>query len=140
MLKAIGSRDPRNPKLFQEAEELVAKVQAHPVYATVRKELQKKVASSDPPAYHLSQRELCAAASVDYDYYTAVTMQLSQYVHTYPFSVRQLFAFKAGTLESLRLMALPMQYTIPFLARIIEGMREQFPGLTPEAPSPMHRT
>lgn len=135
MLRAIGSRDPRNPTLFKEAEELTAKVMSHPVYATIRKDLQKKVADGDPPAYHLSQREICAAASVDYDYYTAITMQLSQYVHTYPFSVRQLFAFKAGTLDSLRLMALPMQYTIPFLARIAEGVRKQFPGLTPEPPS-----
>lgn len=135
MLRAIGSRDPRNPGLFKDSEELIAKVMSHPVFAIIRKDLQKKVVKGDPPAYHLSQRELCVAASIDYDYYTAITMQLSQYVHAHPFSVRQLFAFKAGTLDSLRQMALPMQYSIPFLARITEDVRRLFPGITPDPPS-----
>ncbi|CAN5432850.1 hypothetical protein BH11PSE9_BH11PSE9_22150 [soil metagenome] len=135
MLRAIGSSDSRNPKLFAEENELLAKLMKHPLFATIRKELQKSVARGDPPAYHLSQKEICAAASVDHDYYIAVTMQLSQHVHTYPFSVRQLFAFRAGALESLRLMALPVQYTIPFLTRMTEGMRDHFPGFIPEPPS-----
>lgn len=135
MLSAIGSRDTRNPKLIEEAEALVAQLLVHPVFPTLRKDLQKKIVAGDPPAYHLSQKELCAAAGVDHEYYTAVTMQLSQYVHTYPFAVRQLFQFKAGNLESLRLMALPLQFTIPFIARITEGVRLLFPGVTPEPPS-----
>ncbi len=135
MLKAIGSTDSRNTQLFREADEYVAKLIDHSFFGVMRKDLQKKVREGEPPAYHLSQREMCAAAEVDHDYYTAVTMQLSQHVHTYPFSVRQLFAFKAGSLDSLRLMALPMQYTIPFLARITECTRSLFPGITPEPPS-----
>jgi hypothetical protein len=135
MLNAIGSRDPRNSKMIKEAGELVAKLHAHPKFPTLRKELQKKISAGDPPACHLSQRELCAAASVDHDYYIAVTMQLSQYVHTFPFAVRQLFSFRAGNLESLRLIALPLQFCIPFLARITEGVRELFPAETPDPPS-----
>lgn len=135
MLKAIGSRDPRKPKLEIEATRLVQELLAHAVYSTLRKDVQKKISGGDPPAYHLSQKELCASAMVDHEYYTAVTMQLSQYVHTHPFAVRQLFQFKAGTLDSLRLMALPLQFTIPFLARITEGMQGLFPHGTPSPPS-----
>ena len=135
MLKAIGSSNPRNSQLFREADEYIAKLIDHAFFGAIRKDLQKKIRESEPPAYHLSQREMCAAAEIDHDYYTAITMQLSQHIHTYPFSVRQLFAFKAGSLDSVRLMALPMQYTIPFLARITECTRSLFPGLTPEPPS-----
>ena len=135
MLDAIGSRDPRNEKMNTEAAALVSELTRHPVFPSLRRDIQKKIRQGDPPAFHISQRELCIAASIDYDYYVAVTMQLSQYVHTYPFSVRQLFAFKAGELDSLRLMALPVQFTIPFITRIAEGIRQQFPGQTPEPPS-----
>jgi hypothetical protein len=67
-------------------------------------------------------------------------MLLSQYVHTLPFSVQQLFGFKGGSPESLRLMNQPLQYSLPFLSRATEGMRILFSGPTPEPPSRVART
>ncbi len=135
MLTAIGSISPEAKRICTEAEELVQTVVAHPVFAMLRKDLQKKTRAGDPPAFHMSQRELCEYANVNYDYYTAITVQLSNHVHTYPFSIKQLFNFRAGNLDSLRLMALPLQYVIPFLVRMTDGMRDLFPGKTPEPPS-----
>jgi hypothetical protein len=140
MLKAIGSADARLDVMLMEANEGQAKLQAHPVFATLRSELKQKINAGDPPPYHLSKKEICAAAGVDYEYYTAVTMQLSQYVHAYPFAVRQMFHFRAGEPDSLGLMALPLQFTLPFLGRLTDGMRALFPRLTPEAPSRTAKT
>ena len=57
-------------------------------------------------------------------------MQLSQYVHTLPFAIHQLFNFKASSPEALHLMSLPMQYSVAFLCRAIEGMRLLFSEMT----------
>ncbi|UUX95557.1 hypothetical protein [Aquabacterium sp. J223] len=135
MLDAIGSTASELAAMRATADEMLQKLQAHPLYQALRRDLQRQIVKGDPPASHLSQRELCAECGVDFEYYTAVTMQLSQYVHTFPFSVRQLFMFRAGTLESLRMMSLPLQFVLPFLTRVTEGMRELFPGETPSPPS-----
>jgi hypothetical protein len=135
MLEAIGSSHPQKEKIRADAQRLLALVKEHRLFRTLRTDLQKKVLKGDPPAFNISQRDLCRECDVDYDYYTAVTVQLSQHIHTFPFSVRQLFEFKAGTLDALRLMALPLQFALPFLSRATGGMRVLFPKQTPEPPS-----
>lgn len=134
MLEAIGSKDPRNEKLRSEAGDLEARLKAHPLHDTLRPETRRKIAEGDPPAFHLSQRERCAASGVNFDYYNAVTMQLSQHVHTLPYSVHQLFEFRAGTPDALRLMVLPLKFALPFLARVTESISSMFPDKAP-APS-----
>jgi hypothetical protein len=59
-------------------------------------------------------------------------MHLSQHVHTLPFSVDQLFQFKAGDPECLRLMSVAVEYAIGFLAKSLIGMIELF---SPRVPS-----
>jgi hypothetical protein len=140
MLDAIGSSNPQKDQIQAEAKRLLGEIQSHALFSSFRLEIQKKILKGDPPAFHLSQRELCQEWEVNHDFYVAVTMQLSQYVHTFPISVHQLFNFRAGSLESLRLMALPLQFALPFLARTIEGMHIIFSGKTPEAPSRTLRT
>lgn len=140
MLDAIGSDTPLLDEMKVQAEQMLRGLQRDPLYPSLRRDLQKKITKGAPPASHLSQRELCAECGVDFEYYTAVTMQLSQYVHTFPFAVRQLFTFRAGTLDALRMMALPLQFVLPFLTRATEGVRELFPGETPAPPSRTART
>jgi hypothetical protein len=135
MAEAIGSTDPKKSKLQADAKDLTSRLKGHSLFSTIRKDVRQKILKGDPPAFHLSQREMCRESGVDYDYYNAITVQLSQYVHTHPYSVHQLFVFRAGSLEGLRMMALPLQFALPFLARVTEGIRDRFPGLTPEPPS-----
>lgn len=130
MLEAIGSSDPRYFDIVAKDQKLHERVVAHALFAQLNKSLQKKVQDREPPSYHLSQRERCLAYRINYDYYNAVTMQLSQYVHTLPFAIHQLFNFKASSPEALHLMSLPMQYSVAFLCRAIEGMRLLFPEMT----------
>ena len=49
-------------------------------------------------------------------------MFLSQYVHTFPFSLHQLMEFRAGEPEALRLSSLPLQYSMAFLAKAVVGI------------------
>lgn len=139
MLEAIGSSDPRNAQIRSEADRLLSLVTAHARFASLPVNIRKKL-TTDPPAFYLSQRDRCAECSVDYDFYNGVTMLLSQYVHTLPFSIQQLFGFKGGNPESLRLMNQPLQYSLPFLSRATEGMRNLFSGRTPEPSSRVAQT
>jgi hypothetical protein len=75
----------------------------------------------------LHQRDLNAASCINHEYYIAATMFLSQYVHTYPLSLHQLMHFRAGEPGALHLSSMPLQYSMPFLAKAIEGMVEIFP-------------
>lgn len=129
MLESIGSTDPRYFEIRASSRSLCERVVAHPFFARTSESVQQKVKRGDPPPFHLSHRERCAAYSVNFDYYNATTMQLSQYVHTFPFSIHQLFEFKAGTPEALRMMSLPLQYALAFLSREIEGIRSLFPNV-----------
>ena len=135
MLESIGSTDPRYFEILTTGKSLRAKAIVLPFFSRTNKTVQKKIEDGDPPPFHLSQRERCAAYRINFDYYNAMTMQLSQYVHTLPFSIHQLFEFKAGSPEALHLMSLPMQYMLAFLSRGVEGIRSLFPeaGAAPSA-------
>jgi hypothetical protein len=135
MLEAIGSIDPQKKQMELDAQRILEEVRKNPLFDSLRGDIKKNITKRDPPAFHLSQKQLCEECGVDYEYYRAVTMQLSQYVHTFPYSVHQLFNFNAGSLEALRLMALPLQFALPFLGRSIDGMHHLFAGKTPHPPS-----
>lgn len=139
MLEAIGSSDPRIARIRSEVDRLLSLVTSHARFASLPVKIQKKL-TTDPPAFYLSQRDRCAECNVDYDFYNGVTMLLSQYVHTLLFSIQQLFGFKGGSPESLRLMNQPLQYSLPFLSRVTEGIRNLFSGRTPDPPSQVAQT
>jgi hypothetical protein len=127
MLNKIGSVDPRVAEINERVVELSAKLTANAVYSKVSKEIRGKVARGEAPPIHLSQRDLNAASGINHEYYIAATMFLSQYVHTYPLSLHQLMHFRAGEPGALHLSSMPLQYSMPFLAKAIEGMVGIFP-------------
>lgn len=135
MLECIGSTRPEVAKIRNEFSQLTTKVTDHPIFRTTPGETRKKILKGDPPPFHLSQRERCAASGLNFEYYNAVTMQLSQYVHTLPFALHQLFSFRAGSEQVLPLIALPFEYVLPFLGRITLEMRSLTTSHTPDAPA-----
>jgi len=140
MLESIGSKKPEVESIRQRCSTLTAKVTAHPTFQAARRDIQRKTVDGDPPAFHLSQRERCEVGNFNFDYYNTVIMQLSQYVHTMPFALHQLFSFRAGSEEVLPLMALPLEYVLPFLGRVTSETRTLIPTHTPDAPSRTART
>lgn len=135
MLESLGSTRPELESIRTQCPLLAAKVTAHPTFASLRRDIQKRVVDGDPPSFHLSQRERCQADGMDFDYYNTVTMQLSQYVHTLPFALHQLFSFRANAEEVLPLMSLPLEYVLPFLGRVTTEMRTMLPYPTPDPPA-----
>lgn len=144
MLDGIGSQDARVEPLRAALASLQAGVEGHAFLAALPAELQaelrRRLARGEPPAFHLGRRQRCAQSRVDAQWHDAVTMQLSQYVHTLPFAVHQLAQLEPGTPDGLRLMALPLLYTLPFLARATEGMARLAPARAPQPPSRTART
>lgn len=122
MLEKIKSADPRVSDIRERVNELSEKLKSHEFYLSTSKELRGKVARREAPAVHISQKELNAASGINHEYYVAATMFLSQYVHTYPMSLNQLMNFRAGTPDALHMSSMPLQYSMPFLAKAIEGM------------------
>ena len=115
MLEAIKSKDPRVEEIREDIKALLEKATAQPRFSTLSNHHQKKI-RCDAPSFLVSQRELNQANSVNHDYHTSATMWLSQYVHTFPMALHQLFDFKAGTPDALRLSSMPIQYSSGFMA------------------------
>lgn len=135
MLESIGSKKPEVDSIRSDVPALTAKLVNLPMFQATRPDIQRKVREGDPPSFHLSQRARCRAAGLNFDYHNTVTMQLSQYVHTLPFALHQLFSFRADSEESLSLMSIPLDYVVPFLARVTTEMRLLFPAHTPDSPA-----
>lgn len=144
ILAGLGSTDPAIETLRADAHRLQGALEAHPFLATLpenlQAELRRRFAKGDPPAFHLSQRQRCELSRLDPDWHHAVTMQLSQHVHTLPFSVHQLFQFQPGTPEALRLTAMPLVFALPFLVRAIQALDTLLPARIPKPPSRTART
>lgn len=144
MLGDIGSTDPRVEAFRAETMRLQAELESHEFLATLPAELQaelrRRLAGAQTPAFHLSQRQRCAQSGVSAEWHDAVTLHLSQYALTLPFPVQQLAQLQADTPDGLRLMALPLLFTMSFLTRVTERMPLLVPGRTPQPPSRTART
>ena len=127
MLEKVRSCDPQVEHIRNRARTLLSSVIGHSFYPSISKEVQRKITKGDAPAFHLSQRELNIASGIDHDYHTTATMFLSQYVHTFPFSLHQLMEFRAGEPEALGLSSIPLQYSMAFMAKSIMGMIHIWP-------------
>lgn len=126
MLISINSQDPRTEEIHIRSRELLHEAINHSWYPNVPKNLQNKIKSGDAPSFLLSQREINTANSVNHEFHTSATMWLSQYVHTLPMSVHQLIEFRAGTPEALHISAMPIQYSLGFIASSVTKMAETF--------------
>jgi hypothetical protein len=127
MLEKVKSKNPQVEGIRLRASSILYELKQHELFSTLPRDLQAKVLRGDAPPVHLSQRELNAASGVNHDYYTAATMFLSQYVHTFPMSLRQLMQFRAGDPDALGVSSMPLQYCMPFLAKAIEGAVHVWP-------------
>ena len=109
MLELIGSNDPECQSVLATYQSLKKETLAHPFFVTIVSGLAKEIEKRRTPQYRLSRKERDKRCGIDFDYHTVVIMHLSQHVHTLPFSVDQLFQFKAGDPECLRLMSVAVE-------------------------------
>lgn len=133
-LDFIGSKAPEIIDIKNNVKELRKRVIEHKYFHELNKGIKKKIEKGETPAFCLSHSERNMRAFINHSYYNACIMFLSAYVHTYPFSINQLMEFKAGDAESLRLMSVPIQYALGFLAKSMEGMHVIFKDRLPNMP------
>lgn len=108
--------------------------------AELRAELLRRFAREDAPVFHIDQRRRCSLSDIDADWHHIITLQLSQHVHTLPFSVQQLATLPAGAPDALGLLTQPIAFALPFLARAIQGVAPLLAARPPEPPSRTART
>jgi hypothetical protein len=133
-LSLIGSKAPQIENISGKVVDLRQNVTRHEFFSEINSNIQKRIDKCDAPAFYLSHSERNARASVNHSYYNSCIMFLFAYVHTFPFSINQLFRFKAGDPESLQIMSVPIQYATGFLSKGVDGMSHIFKGHVPEAP------
>jgi hypothetical protein len=114
MLDGIGAAGPDIEQLRDDAKMLRDAAMAHPFYGELSKKVQQKITAGEAPAYIRIQSDRNQSSGINHDYYLSVIMQLSQYVHTLPFALSQLRLTHAGALQ---IMSLPLQYSMPFMAK-----------------------
>ncbi|MFM0047356.1 hypothetical protein [Paraburkholderia sediminicola] len=127
MLENNGTAGPAVEEIRADVKTLYSMVTAHAFYTALSKEMSGKIGIEKAPAYLRSQKDRNAASAIDHDYYNGVEMLLSQYVHTTPFALSQLELAHAGDPGALQLLALPLQHSMPFLAKAIVGIGSLWP-------------
>ena len=140
VLSLIGSRDPRLAEVEENIRELREVVLAPQYNEFIPKNVRGKIEKGDCPPYLNSRSQRLAAANVNADYFTAALMNLSSHVHTHPFSLHQLFDFKAGTPEAYGLMKVSGQYACGFLSASVRDISNLFYPRLPETPANVQDT
>jgi hypothetical protein len=113
-LQLIGSVLPAVNETEILVGELKTKLMEHDVYQSLEPHVQKRLRNAKEGIFS-SNTELSSKAGIDEAYYKNVFMFLSSYVHSHPFSIEQLTAFRAGEEESLRLLKVVIEYTSIYL-------------------------
>jgi hypothetical protein len=130
-LELLGVTSPQVQEVRQEVEACRMQLATHPFLLQSEPALRKFVLGKKIPPFHFLAPERNRRSGVNHAYYTAAHILLSAHTHTYPMSIQQLAAFKAGELESLRFMSVPSQYGLGFLSKAILGIHQLFAGSVP---------
>ncbi len=140
MLTLIGSRDPRIAEVEEDITLLRRSVLDMRFELFLSKSVLGKVVNGECPPYLVSRSIRLDAADINSNYFTAALMHLSSHVHAHPFSLHQLFDFKAGTPEAYGLMKIAGQYACGFLAVSVREMSNLFSPRAPDPPACVQAT
>lgn len=140
MLTLIGSQSPDIKEVERSIRELKDAVFS-PFYAPfISKENRGKIDKGDTPPYLTPRSKRLLAARVNAEYFKVALMHLSSHVHTHPFSLDQLFEFKAATPEAYLLMQVGGQYACGFLSAAVRDMSALFSPRIPAIPTRVQQT
>lgn len=127
MLNLLGTLTTEAKSIRIELPKLRQRVIEHEVFTQLSDDIKRKVRARDAPQYCLSQKNRNLAVGLDHRHYQIATMHLSQAVHTTPMSINQWRNFRAGGAVEMRMMILPVQYALPYLAMGLSAMLHLFP-------------
>lgn len=134
MAEDIGASGPDIEAVRTDANILHEAVTGHALYSDLSKDTKRSIIDRKAPAFLRSKKDRNTASGINHDYYNSVTMFLSQYVHTLPFALNQLTLTHAGDSGALQIVAMPLQYSMPFIAKAIIGIGSLWPEAQVEMP------
>jgi len=126
MLELIKSKSNRIDKIRENIQELRRKLRSNKFYNSLESKAQKKFSSGEIGMF-LTNTQISTKAGINPNYYKAVYKYLSNYVHTYSFSISQIASFKAGDPESLRLLKTAVGYCTGYLCLAIRDFVKLVP-------------
>lgn len=139
MLEEIGASGLDVDAIRSDTKILRNLAVAHTFFNELSNDVKKMIVAGKAPAYLRSKKERNVAGGINHNYYNSVTMFLSQYVHTLPFALSQLELSHAGDPGALQVMAMPLQYSMSFLAKTVVGIASLWPHAEPEMSADLRR-
>lgn len=135
MLELIRSKSSRLDEIRKNIEGLRRELKSNKFYKSLDSKTQKKFSSGEKGIF-LTNSQISKNAGINPTYYKAVYKYLSNYVHTYPFSVSQIASFKAGDPESLGLLKTVVGYCTGYLCLAVRDfiklVPDQLSNLSPD--------
>lgn len=131
MLNLIGSKIPAILNIEKEIAQHRSELLKKEFEPYIPKNALGKIKKGDCPDYLIPRNMRLSAGNIDVDYFKAALMQLSSHVHSHPFSLHQLFEFKAGSDEAFTLVKVGAQYACGFLCASVRDMSTLFSPRVP---------
>ena len=107
-------------EIEKDIEILYRKIESSKLFSSLEKTTKRNIKKGEKSRL-LTNTELSKKSGINENYYNAVFKHLSNYIHTYPFSINDLSTFRAGTEDAINSIGLFVQYVINYLALSIEG-------------------
>lgn len=126
MLQLLKSTNPKLDEIKQHVENLKNELKNNKFYQKLDPKNQKKY-SSGKIGIFLTNSQISKKAGINPNYYKAVYKYLSNYVHTYPFSISQIAKFDAKDAESLKLFEPVVGYCTGYLCLSIRDFVKMVP-------------
>ncbi|MCJ7459234.1 MAG: DUF5677 domain-containing protein [candidate division Zixibacteria bacterium] len=139
MLELSKSKSEKLEKIKQYVESLKEKLGDNKFYQKLDLKEQKKCCTGEKGIY-LKNTDISRNAGINPDYYKSTYKYLSQYVHTYPFSISQIIPFKADDTESQKLFKPIIGYCTGYLCVSTRDFVNIFPDQSGNIPSEIIKT
>ncbi|MBI2485555.1 MAG: hypothetical protein HYW01_01065 [Deltaproteobacteria bacterium] len=126
MLELIKSSNPRISDIRKNIGQLRKQLEANKFFQSLDSRNKKHYINGKKGIF-LTHSQISENAGINPDYYKAVYKDLSNYVHTYPFSISQIALFRAGQPASLALFKPVVDYCSGYLCLAIRDFIKLVP-------------
>jgi len=133
MLELSKSKSEKLEKIRKDIESFKEKLKDNKFYQRLDLKERRKYYAGEKGIF-LKNTDISRNAGINPDYYKSIYKYLSQYVHTYPFSISQITQFKASDTESQKLFEPIIEYCTGYLGLSIRDFLKKFPDQSVNTP------
>lgn len=125
LIKAEKKKISQIEKILNEIKGMLLK---NSYFMSLNKKLQSNLIDGNKAVLY-SNIELSSKIGIDKNYYKAIFMFLSSYIHSLPFSIDQLLNFRANNEQSLNQIKIILEYATIYLSLTLLDFLEIFPDM-----------